>query len=845
MNEARATPSSRLELYRRLRNILELERRKGYADSAVIGGLASFLSTWQNQWPDSERPEARGLVEPLVGYNAIDHTAREAAVRQVLGRLAEPAAGGKQPTSTNAPVTPPKDPEPSANRASKMEPSRQAAVRPHPDPLPQERGKAERPRPLAPKPRAETDPLESPIQMLKGVGPANAVKYQKLGIQTVRDILYHFPRRYLDYRAAKLIKDLSGENFETILATIWDVKADRKPGGLFLIRATLADESGTTEAIWFRRNDYLIRDMTAGRTIVVSGECRFVAGRPQFKDPEWENYVREDTVHTARLVPVYPLVEGITARSIRLLAKQAVDRYANQLIDHLPASLRDEFRLLDLTQAVAQAHFPDTDDLLKSARRRLAFDELLVLQLGVLARRRAWELGDPGPSLQSGEARADAFLSALPFTLTEAQAEALEAVRGRIRGTIPMSLLLQGDVGSGKTVVATAAMVQAAASGYQSAIMAPTEILAEQHYQTLGKLLAGLGEAAPRVTLLTGSVKGAERRARLGAIKAGEVDLVVGTQALVQEGVEIARLGLIVVDEQHRFGVAQRSTLRQKGYNPHVLVMTATPIPRTLALTLYGDLDLAVIDSLPPGRQRVKTRFLQPTERPKAYAFLRKEVADGHQAFVVYPLVEESDRSEARAAVAEYDRLRNEVFSDGTVRLGLLHGRMKPTEKETVMRQFQQREFDVLVSTAVIEVGIDVPNATVMLIEGANRFGLAQLHQFRGRVGRGAAQSYCLLISDRPSPDSDERLRVVERTHDGFQLAEADLKLRGPGEFFGTRQSGLPDLKMAKLGDTVVLEEARHAADELFRADPHLRAPEHRALRVQVEAFWQDQVDLN
>ncbi|HEX5417612.1 MAG TPA: ATP-dependent DNA helicase RecG [Chloroflexota bacterium] len=689
------------------------------------------------------------------------------------------------------------------------------------------------------------DPLDSPIQLLKGVGPANAAKYQKLGIQTVRDVLYHFPRRYLDYRAAKLVKDLSGENFETILATIWDVKADHRPGGLYIIRATLADESGNAEAIWFRRNDYLVRDLIAGRTIVVSGECRFVGGRPQFKDPEWENYVREDTVHTARLVPVYPLSEGVTARSIRVLAKQAVDKYANQLIDHLPGGLRNEFRLLDLTQAVAQVHFPDTDDLLKSARRRLAFDELLVLQLGVLARRRAWDLGDPGPSLQAGEARADAFLSALPFTLTEAQAEALEAVRGRIRGTVPMSLLLQGDVGSGKTVVATAAMIQAAASGYQAAIMAPTEILAEQHYQTLGKLLSGLGEAAPRVTLLTGSVKGGERRARLGAIQEGEVDLVVGTQALVQEGVAFARLGLVVVDEQHRFGVAQRSTLRQKGFNPHVLVMTATPIPRTLALTLYGDLDLAVIGTLPPGRQRVKTRFLQPTDRPKAYAFLRKEVAEGHQAFVVYPLVEESEKSEARAAVAEYDRLRNDVFSDGTVRLGLLHGRMKPAEKEEVMRQFQRREFDVLVSTAVVEVGIDVPNATVMLIEGANRFGLAQLHQFRGRVGRGPAQSYCMLISDRPNPDSDERLRVVEKTHDGFQLAEADLRLRGPGEFFGTRQSGLPDLKMAKLGDTVVLEEARHAADELFRADPHLRAPEHRALRGQVEEFWQVQLVLN
>jgi ATP-dependent DNA helicase RecG len=681
------------------------------------------------------------------------------------------------------------------------------------------------------------DSLRAPIDTLRGVGPANAERFRRLGVETIRDLLYHFPRRHLDYRAARLIRDLTFEDYETILATVWQVKVEPKPGGLLVIRAILADESGTAEAVWLRRKDYVSKELTTGRSVVLSGQCRLVGGRPVFKDPDWESFAGEDTLHTARLVPVYPLVEGLSGRYLRRMAKQAVDRYVALLQDHLPATLRTEQHLIDLASAIAQAHFPDSDELKTAAQRRLAFDELLVIQLGVLARRRSRETGESAPALQGGDTEVKAFLDGLPFQFTAAQERALAAVLERLRAPLPMSMLLEGDVGSGKTVVATAAMVQVTANGYQSAIMAPTEILAEQHARTVEKLLGSLGGNPPRVTLLTGSVKGTERRKRYVAIRDGEVDIVVGTQALVQEGLEFARLGLVVIDEQHRFGVIQRGTLRQKGYNPHVLVMTATPIPRTLALTLYGDLDLAVIDELPPGRQTIRTRYLRPTDRPKAYEFLRREVKAGHQAFVICPLVEESDRTEARAATAEHQRLQDEVFPD--LRLGLLHGRMKPAEKEEGMRRFKDGELDVLVSTAVVEVGIDVPNATVMLIEGANRFGLAQLHQFRGRVGRGSAQSYCLLISDTPSEVSDRRLSVVETTHDGFKLAEEDLKLRGPGEFFGTRQSGLPDLKMARWGDVDVLVRAREAAESLYHNDPQLAAPEHRLLRKMVEHFWE------
>jgi len=832
-----------------LRRILEHERNRGFDNRAVVGGLDGFLQGWLTRWSSLDRASAGRLVAPLERYADRAASDRRQAVEAVLRsidqfRVDEPAesAAGPPESSTGLPSTAPPDVErakdrrlPRAGPAIKNQATREGVSG---------SGGAKHASPLPVSPAGQPDdPLNAPVTSLRGVGSANAERLAKLGLHTIHDVLRHFPRYHLDYRRAKLIRDLSFEGYETILASVWKVKVEPKPGGLLVIRVTLADESGTAEVVWIRRKDYFSQDLTVGRTIVLSGEARIIGGRPVFKDPEWEHYSGEDTIHTARLVPVYPLVEGLNGRFMRRIVKQTVDRYASLVHDPLPTSLRGEYRLMDLPQAIAQAHYPDSDELKASGQRRLAFDELLVVQVGVLRRRRFWESGEPAPALVGGHEQVRAFLDALPFSLTAAQERALRAVREQIQETRPSSLLLEGDVGSGKTVVAATAMVQAAANGYQSAIMAPTEILAEQHYQTLQGLLAGLGEQAPRVTLLTGSVKGAERRSRHQAIKDHEVAIVVGTQALVQEGLEFARLGFVVVDEQHRFGVSQRSVLRQKGYNPHVLVMTATPIPRTLALTLYGDLDLAIIDELPPGRQVIKTRHLRPTDRPKAYEFLRREVQAGHQAFVICPLVEESERTEARAATAEHERLQSEVFPD--LRLGLLHGRMKPGDKEAVMRQFQLRQLDVLVSTAVVEVGIDVPNATVMLIEGANRFGLAQLHQFRGRVGRGDAQSFCLLISDSPGEASIRRLDVMERTHNGFELAEEDLKMRGPGEFFGTRQSGLPDFKVARWSDAAVLAEARAAAERLFREDPDLIAPEHRLLRRMVEQFWQGHLDLN
>jgi ATP-dependent DNA helicase RecG len=525
--------------------------------------------------------------------------------------------------------------------------------------------------------------------------------------------------------------------------------------------------------------------------------------------------------------------------------------------DPLPESLRQSYSLLDLPTALQQVHFPEGEDSLGDAQYRLSFGELLLIQLGVLRQRRAWQQ-QPGRPLAVDQSLLDAFVEGLPFRLTTAQQRVLREIIDDLRLPQPMSRLLQGDVGSGKTVVALAAMLVAVTSNMQAVMMAPTEILAEQHYGTLNDLLRGVadrvsgqeGMAAQAtqisqigVGLLTGSLSQAEKEEQRGRIASGEVAIVVGTHALIQEGVVFKDLGLAIVDEQHRFGVSQRAALRQKGYNPHMLVMSATPIPRSLALTLYGDLDLSIIDEMPPDRPEVITKWLAPLERERAYVFLRGQVEQGRQAFIICPLIEESDKVEAKAAVSEYERLQKQVFPD--LRLALLHGRMSSADKEDVMQRFRQAEHDILVSTPVVEVGIDVPNATVMLVEGADRFGLAQLHQFRGRVGRGEHQSYCLLLAGTASAEAEQRLKVIESTQDGFMLAEEDLKLRGPGEFFGTRQSGLPDLRVAKIGDLRVLEQARRAALELFNRDPDLAQPEHQLLAQREREFWGVRTDLS
>jgi ATP-dependent DNA helicase RecG len=568
--------------------------------------------------------------------------------------------------------------------------------------------------------------------------------------------------------------------------------------------------------------------------IVIRGTVDEYLGRLTMTSPEWERVSRKE-LKAARIVPVYPTTEGLTSRWMRKLMRKALSEWAEHAVDPLPLRLRQEHKLLSKERALWGIHFPKNTPHLDAARRRLAFEEVLYLQLGLLREKQQWTSA-PGQVIKPPLEYAQSLVDALPYDLTDAQRRSLNEMTEDMLSGVPMNRLLQGDVGSGKTVVAALLMAITANQGYQAAMMAPTEILAEQHYESLSHLFDMFPKPHPTIRLLTGSVQGEEREDIYTGLNEGAIQIIVGTHALIQEEVEFEQLALAVIDEQHRFGVEQRGALRQKGYNPHLLVMTATPIPRSLELTIWGHLDVSILDEMPPGRKPVDTRVLRPQETERAYRFIHSQVEKGRQAFMIYPLVEESDKVDARSAVEEYGRLQEVIFP--TLRLGLLHGRLRPDEKDRVMTEFARGELDILVATSVVEVGIDVPNASVMLIDGAERFGLSQLHQFRGRVGRGEHQSYCLLLARNKTERAMERLKAMESTTDGFVLADKDLEMRGPGEFLGTRQSGFPELPLAMSANTRLLHEVRAEAENLLKEDPALEAPTHRLLAKQVEKVW-------
>jgi len=697
--------------------------------------------------------------------------------------------------------------------------------------------------------------VDAPVDRLRGVDTKLTEKFKRLDVSTIRDLLYLFPRRYNDFSNIAKISELQPGQEYTVAGQLWEARQITmgQQGRLKATEAVLSDETGNVKIIWFGQG-YLARSLKPNSRLAVSGKVDVFKGQLVFESPEYDILSSsQPPLHTGRIVPVYPLTEGITGRNMRRLTWQALDSRIGDVAEAVPAAILKRTRLMPLQDAIAQAHYPDDEPHQGDARRRLAFDELFILQLAVLSRRRDRDQGVAGIPIEVDQQILNGFIASLPFSLTGAQRRCVDEILEDLRrGVHPMNRLLQGEVGSGKTVVVLVALLAVAASGYQGAIMVPTEVLAEQHFHTISRLLAGLARPMQEnnlitayldtlgrpisVGLLTGSTRARVRKQLVQMAAEGTLDLLVGTHALIQADVDVPKLALAVMDEQHRFGVMQRSALRQRGLeNPHSLVMSATPIPRTLSLTLYGDLDISTIDELPPGRQFVQTRWVGPERRLAAYGFLRKQVEEGRQAFIIYPLIDESDTIEARAATDEYKRLSNDVFQD--LRLGLLHGRMSAKDKDKVMRQFRDGEVDILVSTAVVEVGIDVANATVMMIDGADRFGLSQLHQFRGRVGRGEHKSYCLLLSDSPSDVAIERLSALEQIHDGFKLAEVDLELRGPGDFFGTRQSGLPNLRMAQLSDRELLAMARTEATLLMESDPALDKPENLALKQQVGRF--------
>jgi ATP-dependent DNA helicase RecG len=671
------------------------------------------------------------------------------------------------------------------------------------------------------------------------VGPVRARSLERLGLRVAGDLLEHYPTRYIFYPPPKRAIDLFFQRIGSFEGVVRGVSVAPLQKQLKRITARIADSTGTIEAVWLRSGQ-VRAPVHEGQRVALSGQLVSQGRQIIFQNPDVEP-ADAPPLHTRRIVPVYALTKGIYDNWLRALIARAVRTLAASAQDPLPAAVRHELSLQPRPEAIAAIHLPPDQRSLEAARSRLAFDELLTVQLVVLQRRRRAQQGGAIP-IPSNAAAFEAIAESQPFALTRAQHRVINEIVNDIAKSVPMTRLLQGEVGSGKTAVAAVVLLAAAVSGGQGALMAPTEILAEQHHANLTAFyerarvrVEALGLKPPVVGLITGSMTARQKKAALAAAESGETTILVGTHALIQDRVEFHDLRLAVIDEQHRFGVQQRITLRDKGRQPHVLLMTATPIPRTLALSLYGDLDVSMIDEMPPGRQAVETVLLGPEQRQAAYEHMRSEASAGRQSFVICPLVEDSAALEARSATAEYERLQEHDLAG--LRLGLLHGRMRPADKDAIMRAFRDREFDVLVSTAVVEVGVDIPNATIMAIEGAERFGLAQLHQFRGRVGRGADQATCYLLTEQPEPEAIERLTVVARSTDGLELAEHDLRLRGPGDYFGVRQSGFPELKVATLDDARLVELARSAAEGILSRDPDLSRPEHTLLARQVSEF--------
>ncbi len=801
----------------RLQKALMVEAERGFND--LMGKECRFseflslsLSEPSTEIPPTERQRLQQIATEFTRYSELTFAQRQhlvADTRRTLyqTKLLVEKQATQQATTTAA------TPSPTATRSTP-----QRTKQPKTVPLVETNRRLE---------------LDQAVTYLPGVGAKNSEKLAKLGLFTVQDLLFYYPRDHIDYARQVNIREMQPGETVTLIGTVKSCTCFSTPRNpqLTILELRIKDHTGQIKLSRFFagqrfRNrgwqEQQKRLYPPGAVIAASGLVKASKYGMTLEDPQIEVLDHSggsiESMKVGRVVPVYPLTEGVPADLVRKAVVAALPA-AIQLQEPLPDRLREKYGLVGIQEAIAHIHFPPHAEALQLARRRLVFDEFFYLQLGMLQRRRHQQQEQTSIVLPPTGALIEQFYQILPFQLTGAQQRVVKDILNDLQKPVPMNRLVQGDVGSGKTIVAVIACLAAIQAGYQAALMAPTEVLAEQHYR---KLVNWFNLLHLPVELLTGSTRAAKRRQIHADLETGQLPLLVGTHALMEDPVKFARLGLVVIDEQHRFGVQQRARLQQKGDNPHVLTMTATPIPRTLALTLHGDLDVSQIDELPPGRQAIKTTVLSAGDRCHAYDLMRREIAQGRQAYVVLPLVEESEKLDLKSAIEECDRLREVIFPEFSV--GLLHGRLTPAEKDEAITRFRENKTQILVSTTVVEVGVDVPNATVMLIEHAERFGLSQLHQLRGRVGRGAAQSYCLLMSSSKSEASRQRLKVLEQSQDGFFISEMDLRLRGPGEVLGTRQSGLPDFALASLiEDQDVLEIAREAAEKVMQKDSTLQ----------------------
>jgi len=817
----------------KLYKILKLEAEFGFNNKAVVGGLEKLSETWAGEARSEDNPEEniQQVITVFKNYPNLSVSERSQALKKIgfvlnipgLKYLPDPQAVAAE---SNDPQPVPEKPE-SANNDFMNPHGGQGTPRNQlnaPIPIPH---------------NAAPDKLDAPTTTVRGVGDKQSQLLTKLNLFTIEDMIYFFPHRYDDYSKLKLIKDLSYGEEVTILVWVKNVSTfTTRNKKRKIVQVVVSDNTGSIQLMWFNQ-EYHLRYLRKNTFLSISGKIEQYMGRLVMYHPDYEQ-INQEQLHTKRIVPVYSLTARLSQRWLRRIMYNVVNEWAQKIPEFITEYILKDAKLLDLSTALKEIHFPESTETLKQARYRLSFDEIFLLQLGVLRQKYEWAQ-HIGRVFSVDDAWLLNQIKQLPFILTHAQMKVLEDMRHDLVSGHPMNRLLQGDVGSGKTVIAALAISIVLKNGAQAAYMAPTSILAEQHFATFKQLLANpevqhANIKENQIRLLMGDTPRKEREDILTGLADGSIKLVIGTHALIEEPVVFNDLQIAIIDEQHRFGVSQRATLREKGENPHLLVMTATPIPRSLALTIYGDLDVSVMNEIPPGRQPVETHIVYPLERERIYTLINSQVEQGHQAFIIYPLVEKGENGESMAAVEEQERLQSEVFPN--LRVGLLHGRLRPDDKDKIMRQFRNRDFDILVSTSIVEVGVDIPNATVMVVESANRFGLAQLHQFRGRVGRGSDKSYCILIPETSDAAENERLLAMESTNDGFELAEHDLHQRGPGEFLGTRQSGYTTLRLANIMDVQLIEKAQHYAQEVLENDPKLTAPEHERMLDALDHFW-------